>query len=195
MNASAGFLWWRSNRLWLLGAAALGAVAFAWPYREALDHYQRTDPSRPIDVAAGAWGRYEGARWRVVDARWQEAGPGTPFKARKDAAVVLVRYEVIIDKGLPAKKFDACQGRLSDAQGREWEANPSALSRYRGELSRSCGSYYDRKNFESISAPNGRPFRFEHVFLVPKTQGLRGLHPQIRMPQPKTPGSYLRFDL
>lgn len=195
MNATSDFRWWRSNRLWLIGAAVLGVLAFVWPYREALREYQRTDPSYPIDVAAGAWAPYEGARWRVVDAQWREAGPGTPFKAREDAAVVIVRYEVIIDKGLPTQKFDACKGRLSDAQGREWEANPGALSRYRSELPNTCGSYYERGNFDRIPAPNGRPFRFEHVFLVPKSQGLRGLHPQIRMPEPDKPGTYLRFDL
>lgn len=193
-NAQTG--WWRSNRYWLFGAALLGVVAFVWPYREALDHYQRQHPQRPIDIAPGAWGVYEGARWRVIDAKLLTAAqPGKPALPRPDAAMVVVRYEVVIDKGLSAKRIDACQGRLSDAQGRQWEANPTALSRQRSDWPRSCGSYLDRKTFETISAPNGRPFRFEHVYLVPKRTALRDLHPEIRLPQPKTPGAYLRFSL
>lgn len=196
MNRTESFPWWRNNRWWLAGAIVLGAIAFAWPYREAFDHYQRTDPQRPIDVARGAWAEYDGARWRVVDAQWREADKEKAMKLpREDAAIVTVRYEIVVDKGVRARRFDACQGRLSDARGREWDANPQALSRLRSDYSRACGSRYDRENHDWISAPNGRPFQFEHVFLVPKSQSLRGLRPMIRMPKAEPTGSYLRFSL
>lgn len=192
--AQAG--WWRRNRFWLLGAIVLGAIAFVWPYQEALRHYQRNHPLHPIQVPAGEWARYEGARWRVVDAQLHSGvGPGTRFKVREDAAVVVVRFEVILDRDTRAKRIDACQGRLSDAAGREWEANPIALSRYRSALPRNCASSMDKRTFDRVNAKPGEPFRFEHVYLVPKTATLRGAHPEIRLPQPKTPGTYLRFSL
>ncbi|HEY0504555.1 MAG TPA: hypothetical protein VGD42_13810 [Lysobacter sp.] len=189
--------WWRRNRLWLAGAMVLGALAFGLPYREALQRYAHNQPQHPIDVAAGEWAQYEGARWRVLGADLVgNAGPGTKFALRADSAVLIVRYEVIADAQTLASHLDRCQGRLSDAGGRQWEANPLPLSRYRSALPRMCGSGYG-PDFKKLEALPGRPFHFAHLFQLPRGQTLQGLRAELRMSSPKTvpDGTYLRFAL
>jgi hypothetical protein len=195
-SASTGG-WWRRNALWLLGALVLGAWAIYAPYREALQAYQNRHPSHAIDVAKGEWAHYEGARWRLVSA--EALAPRDPRiggPVRKDAGVLLVQFEVIADSGTQAKHLDLCKGQVSDAQGRLWDANPAGLPRLRGpKLPTTCGSGQDAQ-YKSIIALPGRPFRFQHAYLLPRTQRLDGLQARIDLRNSQTSkGRYLRFAL
>lgn len=190
--------WWRANSAWLIGTALLGAIAIWVPYRDALNEYRIRNPSLAIDAARGDWTHYQGARWRLVDA--QAIGPGDPRlqgPLRKDAGVLLVRFEVIPDSGTAPKTLDTCRGRVADAQGRQWEANPAGLPR----LSRAtrapdtCGSGYDAQ-FNSVLAVPGRPFAFQHAYVLPRGLRQDGLEARIEFSRsPDAEGRYLRFKL
>jgi len=191
--------WWRRNLGWLIGALLLGAFAMIAPYRDALREYAKREPLFPTDVPAGQWADYAGARWRLLglDALPPEAGPFS--RERPDAALLVARFEVIAAPGTVAKTLNRCQGRLSDAQGRLWQANQASVPRKTYPQSRDCGS--DDRGDKSWAAP-GKPFRFVHIYQVPRAQAarLRELHPEIVMPatdekNPKAPepGRYLRF--
>ncbi|WP_152566078.1 hypothetical protein [Lysobacter antibioticus] len=194
-TAPAG--WWRRNALWLLGTLVFGAWAIYAPYREALQAYQNRHPSHAIDVPKGEWAQYEGARWRLVSA--EALAPRDPRiggPLRKDAGVLLLQFEVIADSGTQAKALDLCKGQVSDAQGRLWDANPTGLPRLSGaKLPNTCGSGYDAQ-YKSIIALPGRPFRFQHAYLLPRTQRLEGLQARIDLRNSQTSkGRYLRFAL
>lgn len=189
--------WWRRNAPWLLGAAVLAVFAFGLPLREERRLQALRSPQRPIDVPAGAWAHYEGARWRVVETELLPAGGfDDALDERADDAMLVVRFEVIPDRNTPGKTLDGCQGRVTDDRDRYWEANPPVLSRYRGKLQRSCGTRLG-PDFKREQALGGRPFRFEHVYQVPKDLAPTQLRPELRMLQPKTApqGAYLRFAL
>jgi hypothetical protein len=194
--------WWRRNRYWLLGALLLGAIAFVWPYRDALHEYQRWRPHDPIDVAKGEWAHYAGARWRLVDASLKTAtGPGSAFDLQRlDSSVLVLRYEVIPDPGTDAEKLDSCKGLLfDDAHGREWENNPLPLSRYRNpqRWSDMCGSRLGADFKRQLARP-GRAFVFEHLYQLPRSVEWRRMRAGISVPDPELvadQGSYLRFSL
>ncbi|WP_242111928.1 hypothetical protein [Luteimonas aquatica] len=192
--------WWRRNAWWLLGALVLGTLAFLLPYRDALYEQARRSPQSPIEVRQGEWADYAGARWRVVDVRRVEKiklAKGDYF--HPDAALVAVRFELVPVTGVSPDKLDICKGRLSDAQGRRWDANALPLSQqreYREDLGTGCGSRLGT-GFQRVQARRGQPFRFVHLYQVPTTLPTRGLHAEILMPahtvEPQ--GSYLRFAL
>lgn len=189
--------WWRRNAPWLVGAVVLGVLAFALPWREEKQNQAIRSPQRPVDVPAGGWAHYEGARWRVVETELLPAGGfGSDLDVRDDDAMLVVRFEVIADRKTLGKTLDSCQGRVSDDRDRHWEANPLPLSRYRGKLQRRCGTR-STADFRTEQALGGRPFRFEHVYQIPKGLEPARLRPELRMPVPKsTPkGTYLRFAL
>ncbi|KRB08120.1 hypothetical protein [Lysobacter sp. Root690] len=189
--------WWRRNTGWLIGTAVLGGIAIYAPYRDALNEYRDRNPSIAIDAPKHDWVQFEGARWRLVEA--EALAPRDPRilgSLRKDAGVLLVRYEVIPDSGTPIKTLDTCRGRVADAQGRQWEAGPVGLPRLGGpKLPTSCGSGYDAQ-FKSVLAVPGRPFAFQHAYVLPRTQKLEGLEARIEFgPLQSAKGRYLRFKL
>ena len=189
--------WWRRNAPWLAGAVVLGVLAFALPWREEEQNQAIRSPQRPVDVPAGGWAHYEGARWRVVETELLPAGGfGSALDLRDDDAMLVVRFEVVPDRNTLGRTLDSCQGRVSDDRGRHWEANPPPLSRYRGKLQRRCGTR-STADFRTEQALGGRPFGFEHVYQIPKGLEPARLRPELRMPVPKSApkGTYLRFAL
>ena len=193
--------WWRRNRWWLSGALVFGALAFWLPYRDAVREFVETrEPSVPIDVPAGAWGEYEGSRWRVVGVQREDglrdSVAGYPHS---DSSLVIVSYEVIAGRGVTGDALDRCRGRLSDTQGRLWAADAipsSSLSPARQRLGKSCGSRLGQ-DFEREKARPGRPFAFHHLYQVPRDVPTRALRGEIAFPASTVtpPGAYLRFDL
>lgn len=199
--ASANAGWWRRNRWWLCGALVAGVLAFWLPYREAVREFVRTrEPSLPIDVPAGAWGEYEGSRWRVVRVqREDDLRQGMAGYAESASSLVVVTFEVIPGRGVGGDDLDRCRGRLSDAQGRTWEADAIPyvnLSRARQRLNKSCGSRMGA-DFRTEKARAGRPFAFHHLYQVPRDVPTNSLRAEIAFPpfmvEPK--GAYLRFAL
>jgi hypothetical protein len=189
--------WWRRNVWWLLGTAVLGTWAIYAPYRDALDSYRQRHPSQPVAAGKSAWTQYEGARWRLVSA--EALAPRDPRilgPLRKDAGVLLVRFEVIPDSGTKTATLDACRGSVADAKGRLWEANPSELPRLKGaKLPTTCGSGYDAP-FKQVLAVPGRPFAFQHAYLLPRGQTMEGLRARIELRNSETAkGRYLDFAL
>lgn len=189
--------WWRRNLGWLAGALALGACTLWMSYQDALEHYQVQNPLQPVDAPKDGWVRLEGARWRLVGA---EAVPPRDRRllgpVRKDAGVLLLRFEVIADSGTAAETLDRCRGHIVDAQGRRWDASPPGLPRLGGErLPDRCGSGQD-SDFKPVSAVPGRPFVFRHAYLLPRALSTQGLEVRLEFPGSRTAeGRYLRFRL
>lgn len=177
--------WWRRNVWWLLGTAVLGAWTTYGAYRDELKRYEYRHPAHAIEVAKGQWGDYAGARWRLLSA--EALAPKDPrlnFNLRRDGGVLVLRFEVIPQPGTESKVLDRCRGRVSDAKGRLWDANPTDLSRLRSAVPRTCGSGYGA-GFKAIEAKPGQPFQFEHVYLLPRVGKLDGLRAQIAI-QPES---------
>lgn len=196
-RAPAPIGWWRRNALWLLGTAVLGAWAMIVPYREQLQVYRQRHPDQAIAAARGQWVAFEGARWRLVEA--QALAPRDPRlrgPLRKDAGVLVATFEVIADSGTVAKDLDRCRGRVADAEGRLWDANPADLPRLGGDkLPETCGTGYGA-DFKPISALPGRPFAFRHAYVLPRKDRLDGLTLRIEFPNsPSSKGRYLSFAL
>lgn len=193
--------WWRRNRFWLAGALVLGALAFWLPYRDAVHEFQdRREPRHPRDVAAGQWGEYEGARWRVAAVERVDDVPdafaGYPHDA---SSLLVVSYDVVPGRAATPDLLDRCKGRLSDAQGRTWDAGAmphASLDRTRQRLGTRCGSRTNA-DFEREAARPGEPFRFHHLYQVPRAVPTAALRGEIAFPPfTTTPaGTYLRFDL
>jgi len=190
--------WWRSNVWWLLGTAVLGGWAIYAPYREALNSYQERRPSTPVRAGKGEWTAFEGARWRLLGAEvLAPRDPRLQGPLRKDAGVMLVRYEVIADSGTQTRALDACRGAIVDARGRRWEADPVGLPRLSREakLPTTCGSGTDAQ-YKQILAVPGRPFAFQHAFVLPRELQQDGLHARIEFPHSQSAkGRYLDFEL
>lgn len=189
--------WWRRNVWWLLGTAVLGTWAIYAPYREALSDYRERNPTQPIVASKGEWTQFEGARWRLLGAEaLAPRDPRIQGPLRKDASVLLLRFEVIPDSGTKYRDLDTCRGVLTDAGGRQWEADPVGLPRMKiAKLPNTCGSGYDDA-FKQVLAVPGRPFAFQHVYLLPRGQRMEGLHARIEMRHSETAkGRYLDFAL
>lgn len=198
-SASSG--WWRRNRFWLGGALVLGALAFWLPYRGAVREFVDTrEPSHPVDVAAGDWGAYEGSRWRVVGVQREDGlKQGMAGYQTSESSLVIVTYEVVAGSGVTGDALDRCSGRLSDARGRLWRADAipyTQLSRARQRLGKACGSRLG-EDLEREKARVGRPFRFHHLYQIPRDLPTAQLRGEIAFPAFKTtpPGTYLRFQL
>lgn len=192
--------WWRRNRWWLGGALVLGVMAFWLPYRGAVREFVETrKPSHPIDVAFGAWGNYEGSRWRVIGVQREEMKQGSAGYQHSDSSLVVITYEVVRGKDVTSDALDRCNGRASDQEGRYWRADAMVHSQLPQEirrLNRSCGSR-SGENFQRESAVPGRAFEFYHLFQVPRDLPTSELRGEIAFPPFKTtpPGAYLRFKL
>lgn len=190
MNAVPTRGWWRRQRVWLLGAALLGAWALYMPYREWREIEQRGFPTRPIMVPQGVWAHYEGARWRLLAADIE------PLKRRRraDAMALVARFEVIPDPGTTGAALDACKARLTDRRERHWNSDAADLLGVYSALPTSCGSNLDT-HFERIEAKPGQVWSFTKVFEVPKGMDASELQPEIIMLWPKhsPTGSFLRF--
>lgn len=198
-NTGSSPHWWQRNRGWLLGALLLGALACYLPYRDARWEYWRFKPHLPVDLAKGAWGDYAGARWRLVDASLKTAtGPGSRFDLdRLDAAVLALRYEVLLAPGTDPEKLETCKGRLLAADGREWESRD--FRRVARPLSTSCTRRYGADFKQELARP-GQPFAFVHFYVVPRSIDWRRLHARIDVLDPEQVPvdkrtRYLRFSL
>lgn len=201
-SPAAPHLWWRHNRGWLLGAVLLAALAFYLPIRDAYWEYQRFRPHLPVDLARSAWGKYAGASWRLVDASLKTAtGPGSKFDLdRLDAAVLVLRYEVLLAPGTDPDKLDTCRGRLLAEDGREWESQDgSPFRRAARPLSTSCTRRYGADFKQKLAVP-GQPFTFVQFYVVPRSIDWRRLHARIDVLNPEQAPveqrtRYLRFSL
>ncbi|MEI2432543.1 MULTISPECIES: hypothetical protein [Lysobacter] len=189
--------WWRRNAGWLAGTAVLGALALWLPYRDALRQYRLLNPSIAVAANKHDWTAFAGARWKLVAAESVPArDPRLRGPLRKDAEVVLLRYEVIPDSGTKTVDLDGCRGAIVDAQGRRWDTGGAALPRLSGpRLPETCGSGYDDA-FKQVLAVPGRPFAFQHAFVLPRGQRLEDLRARIEMKRSETVGGrYLEFAL
>ncbi|MDH5835047.1 hypothetical protein [Luteimonas kalidii] len=193
--------WWDRNRFWLLGALVLGVLAFWLPYRDAVHEFQdRREPRHARDVAAGQWGEYEGSRWRLAGVRRVDGLPaafaGYPHGP---SSLLIVSYDVIPGREATPDLLDRCKGRLSDAQGRTWDADAiphASLDRAQQRLGTRCGSRTNA-DFEREAARAGEPFRFHHLYQVPRDVPTAALRGEIAFPPFTTtpPGTYVRFEL
>lgn len=196
-NADPATGWWRRNSGWLVGTAVLGALALWLPYRDALRQYRERNPSVAVIAAKGDWTAFAGARWKLISAESMIAGdPRLRGRLRKDAEVLLLRYEVIPDPDTKATDLDLCRGAIVDAQGRRWDAGGGALPRLSGpRVPETCGSGYDT-GFKRVTAVPARPFAFQHAFVLPRGQRLDELRARIEFKNTKkADGRYLEFSL
>ena len=197
--------WLRRNRWWLPGAIVLGVLAFVLPYRAAVHEYGRRTYTHPVRAGTQAWTEYEGSRWRLVGMRREPVIGVAARYMHSDAAIVRVVYEVIPGRQVDMKQLNACRGRLQDARGRVWGGQPF-LTELDGKTERrireqtglepGCASRRG-PDFTEVKARPTRPFRFQHVYLVPRDLPRRGLRGDILVDPFNTtpPGSYLSFDL
>lgn len=206
--------WARRNRWWLAGAVVMGVLAFVLPYRSAQHEWGRRGYNHPVEARAQGWTNYQGSRWRLVEVLRDDAvGKVAGGYVHADASLLLLVYEVIPGKGVDAGTLDRCRGRLSDARGRVWGGPPwgvdvafpgdgsiawktkSRVARALG-LETGCGS---RAGVDvlPVKARPTRPFRFFHMFLVPRQLAAQGLYGEIVVDPYRTtpPGSYVRFKL
>ncbi|SFL07052.1 hypothetical protein [Lysobacter sp. cf310] len=196
-NAAPATGWWRSNAGWLLGTAVLGALALWLPYRDALRQYRERNPSVAVTAAKGDWTAFAGARWKLISAESMIAGdPRLRGPLRKDAELLLLRYEVIPDPDTKISDLDLCRGAIVDVQGRRWDTGGAALPRLSGpRLPETCGSGYDDA-FKRVIAVPARPFAFQHAFVLPRGQRPDALRARIEFKNTKkADGRYLDFSL
>jgi hypothetical protein len=198
--SDASLTWWRRNRGWLVGALLLGVLALWLPYRNALREFVDTrKPSHPIDVPLGAWGDYEGSRWRVIRVQREDMRDGSAGYQHSDSSLVVVTYEVMRGRNVTSEALDRCNGRLSDQRGRYWRADAMVHSQLPQEfqrLGRDCGSRMGKEFLREKALP-ARPFEFHHLFQIPRDLPTPELRGEIAFPPFTTtpPGSYLRFNL
>jgi len=186
MNRTTWRHWLREQRLWLLGCAVLAPITFAWPAWEAWQQYGQHRPLLATDVPAGGAATFGGAEWRlgsveILDPkdihRSDVAPPGTVF--------LVAHFSVTPQPGSDPKLLASCDGRLSDARGRWWDATSLWLG-LRLQLGCVAG-FRDGK----IQGPSvGAPWHFAQAFLVPEDAAATA-RPEIILPplQPR----YLRF--
>ena len=187
----------RRQAAWVLGALALAAWAFWWPYYKDRKDYRLSHPSVPRETPAGAWVHYENARWRLIEARVVAPTDLAGLQLRPDSQVVLATLEVILDNGTAAENVDSCKSVLRDPAGRQWKAQPLALLRYpQRPLGRSCGSRLG-DGLERVNARPGRPFRFQQIYQLPRGVPLAGLQLELSLPrlEREERGAYVRFTL
>lgn len=189
--------WWRRNAGWLLGTAVFGALALWLPYKDALQRYRERNPSVAVIATQGDWTAFAGARWKLVSAEsLLSRDPRLRGPLRKDAEVLLLRYEVIPDPDTKISDLDLCRGAIVDAQGRRWDTGGAALPRLSGpRLPETCGSGYDDA-FRRVIAVPARPFAFQHAFVLPRGQRLDALRARIEFKNTnKADGRYLEFSM
>lgn len=191
--------WCIRQRPWLIGALLLGAWAFVAPWREAREQYDAFRPQAFVEVDRGEAGELAGARWRVIDATrlaTLPAAAGAPL--RPDSDMLIVRFEVTPGPDTASDRLDSCQNALVDGEGRSWDANPLALSRYRSSdgIGTMCGSRMGA-DFKRVEAKAGQPFVFEQRFQLPRALPTAGLQAEIRLParRPDPAEPALRFAL
>lgn len=166
-----------SGRRWrfVLAAVVLGALALGLPTWRAWRHYAKLHPVLAIEVPPGAVGEYDGARWRLL-AIEVETAPADPFGwlLELPADTVVLRAHFTFTPG-PETDLEAlrlCGGRVRDAAGRVWNANPMALFRIARKLPDNCGrSLGDPQDWTDVSertARVGEPWAFEHAYVIPE---------------------------
>lgn len=202
--------WLRRNRWWLAGTVVLGALAFVLPHRAAKHEWERRGYTHPVEGRAGGWTGYEDSRWRLVEVRRKDVSGVAGGYLHPEASMLLLVYEVIPGKQVGTEVLDRCVGRVSDGRGRYWggvgmgggaNSNPftwEAQARTKRELGldTGCGSRPGGDGLPAKARPT-RPFRFFHMFLVPRELSLQDLYGEIVVdPYNATPpGSYVRFKL
>ncbi len=179
--------WWPRNRLWLAGALVMVAASLGYSWHNAGQIDALKNRVTPIDVAKGQEIAYEGARWRVLDARLIDK-PGARLRLHPDAALLAVDFEVAPESGTTPQRLDQCVGRVSDDQGRRWDAYGRLPAGVLDGAANTCGggetSAVDR-------------VRFQHTYEVPRGRPLATFHPEIYFlaAEESAAGSYLRFKL
>ncbi len=179
--------WWERNRYWIIAALAMTGASLGHSWHGARAMQAANNRITPIEVAGGFARNYEGARWRVVEARLINEPPAS-LRMHPDAVLLVVDYQVMPDVETTLKYLDQCRGRVSDAQGRHWEPYGLLPPAILGNATDACGG---RGEFAV------GPATFRHAYEVPRGLPMAGLHPEIYFPVAKTsaPGSYLRFEL
>lgn len=198
--------WLHRNRLWLPAALLLGALALLLPWRAAQHEYGRRGFTHPLDAQPSGWTEYEGARWRLVEVRRENAEATLEDYGFVDASRLIVVYEVIPGREIDLKTLDGCVGRLSDDKGRHWGGRVGSGDEFASaaqrrleqalQLDTRCASRRDAALGE-VKARRGQPFRFFHGYLIPRDLPESGLSAEIILNPYETtpPGSYLRFKL
>ena len=178
--------WWQRNRLWLPAALLVVAASLGYAWHNGRADFALKNRVDAITVGKGQMGRYEGARWRVLEAAIDEA-PDPRLRLHPDAALLRVVFEVTPDAGTTAARLNQCRGQMSDAKAsRHWDAYGSLPLALSGRLPHLCGG----------EAGQG-PIRFQHSYEVPSGMPLAMLQPEIYflVAGKSAPGEFLRFKL
>lgn len=198
--------WWRGNRAWLPAALLVMVLSLGWSWRAERKDYAIKHRVHPVHVAMGGQAHFEGARWRVVQAWLQDEPddalrfhPNWLLRLHPQAALLIVRFEVVADAGTMPDQLNMCRGQVSDATGRVWDSYGSLPLRMRngGErLDHPCGGGYGSLQDTNKALP-GRPLQFEHTYAVPRGIPMHALRPEIYflVNEHAPPGTFLRFSL
>ena len=186
---------WRRQWPWLLGAVLLAAAAVVGPYWDRQRQFRVKGGQEAAQVvAAGAWARYAGVRWRLreVATRRPEALPpqlGLPANAR----VAIVTLAVNPEPGMDSQSRAArCTLVLRDGRGRGWRADPDALSLYMrmAQTQRDCSRPRD--------GPRIGPYPVKRLFMLPDDVAIADLRLELQLfplPADVPTGVYLEMQL
>lgn len=179
--------WWTRNRFWLAGALMMATVTLGYSWHTASEAYALNHRVTPIRVASGQTGRYEGARWRVLNARLIDT-PNPRLRLHPQAALLVVDYQAVPDATTTLRRLDQCRGRLSDGGSRHWDAYDRLPAGVLEGITDGCGGR---------GATAAGPVRFQHAYEVPGGLPLASFRPEIYFlaAEKSAPGSYLRFEL
>lgn len=187
--------WWRQQWPWLMGSALLATWAVLVPYWERKHEFRVTGGSQAARVvAAGTWGRYAGARWRVRELATlrPDALPGQ-VRLPAHAQVLILTLEVNPAPTLADQDNTArCTLLLRDGRGRGWRADPDPLRLY----ARMAGT--ERDCARPKAAPRIGPYVVKRLFLLPSDAAIPDLRLELQefpLPGNEPAGVFLEMRL
>ncbi len=188
-NPAATGGWWRRNRLWLAAALVASIASLGYSWHNAGEANALKNRVTPVNVGNGQQGDFEGARWRVLQARLIRM-PDPRLRLHPDAALLVVEFAVTPAAGTELSQLNQCMGRVSDRQGRHWDAYGRIPADILDGAPMACGGG------TSATATTGM-IRFQHTYEVPDGIPLSDFHPEIffLVADQSAPGTYLRFEL